>query len=93
MKAKDSKGDKNGIIHVKNTAEAVRYLSEKEGNIFLTTGSKELEAFLAVTDFENRIYARVLPSPAVVEKCVSLGLKGNHIIASRGLFQKSLIKL
>lgn len=40
--AKDSKGDKNGIIHVKNTAEAVRYLSEKEGNIFLTTGSKEL---------------------------------------------------
>ena len=28
--AKDSKGDKNGIIHVKNTAEAVRYLSEKE---------------------------------------------------------------
>ena len=33
--AKDSKGDKNGIIHVKNTAEAVRYLSEKEGNIFV----------------------------------------------------------
>ena len=55
--AKDSKGDKNGIIHVKNTAEAVRYLSEKEGNIFLTTGSKELVLWQGLPGHLERIFA------------------------------------
>ena len=56
--AKDSKGDKNGIIHVKNTAEAVRYLSEKEGNIFLTTGSKELVLWQGLPGHLERISAK-----------------------------------
>ena len=41
--AKDSKGDKNGIIHVKNTAEAVRYLphyrKQGTGSVAGTSGT------------------------------------------------------
>ena len=79
--AKDSKGDKNGIIHVKNTAEAVRYLSEKEGNIFLTTGSKELVLWQGLPGHLERIFARVLPVEASVHICRELGYSGRHIIA------------
>ena len=88
--AKDSKGDKNGIIHVKNTAEAVRYLSEKEGNIFLTTGSKELALWQELPGHLERIFARVLPVEASVHICRELGYSGRHIIAMQGPFSAEM---
>ena len=88
--AKDSKGDKNGIIHVKNTAEAVRYLSEKEGNIFLTTGSKELVLWQGLPGHLERIFARVLPVEASVHICRELGYSGRHIIAMQGPFSAEM---
>ena len=87
---KESEGDKNGIIHVKNTAEAVRYLSEKEGNIFLTTGSKELVLWQELPGHLERIFARVLPVEASVHICRELGYSGRHIIAMQGPFSVEL---
>lgn len=84
--------EENSMIWAKDVKEGARIVEGLKGNVLVTTGSKELEAFLAVTDFENRIYARVLPSPSVVEKCVSLGLKGNHIIAVQGPFSEEFNK-
>ena len=67
--AKDSKGDKNGIIHVKNTAEAVRYLSEKEGNIFVLRPEmkpvsrleKDYDKLMAFYDHGYEMMKRELP--------------------------------
>lgn len=73
-------------IHVSSAEEAAEWLKHKKGRIFLTTGSKELAAFTRIPDYENRIYARVLPLPSVLEACKTRGLKGRHVIGAQGPF-------
>ncbi len=74
------------VIEVNDTQEAVKYLNTVEGNILLTTGSKELEAFTGVSEYDTRIFARVLPSAEVVDKCNKLGFKGKALICMQGPF-------
>ncbi len=78
------------VITVQNTNEAASYLNTVEGNVLLTTGSKELEAFTSVKDFEKRLFARVLPTLSVVEKCTDLGFKGSNLICMQGPFSHEL---
>ncbi len=78
------------VITVQNTPEAAKYLDTVEGNVLLTTGSKELEVFTAVRDFERRLYARVLPSVEAVEKCIKLGFKGKNLICMQGPFSHEM---
>ena len=61
-----------------------------EGNIFVSTGSKEIELFSKIPDFENRVVARVLPSSESIEKCKRAGISQNRIIAMQGPFSKNL---
>lgn len=77
-------------INVKNTDEAVKILQKTEGKVLLTTGSKELEKFCKIDDFNNRLVARVLPSIEVIEHCYKLGLSGKNIIAMQGPFSKEM---
>lgn len=78
--------DTTGCIHVPDMAGAARYLAGTRGGALLTVGSKELEPFTTVEDFQERFYARVLPTADSVAKCASLGFSGNHIIAMQGPF-------
>ncbi len=78
------------VITVRNTNKAASYLNTVEGNALLTTGSKELEVFTTVKDFEKRLFARVLPTPSVVEKCTNLGFKGSNLICMQGPFSHEL---
>ena len=64
-----SDGSDCRIITVENIQAAVDFLKTTEGPVFVTTGSKELSAFLALQDWETRIYARVLSMPEVVKTC------------------------
>ena len=75
---------------VPDTEAAVAWLSEHPGKVLLTTGSKELEAYTAVENFTERLYPRVLPSVGVIQKCVSLGFPGSHIIAMQGPFSAGM---
>jgi len=77
-------------IIVKDTKEAARYLNTVEGNVLLTTGSKELEAFTCVENFKKRLYARVLPVPSVIENCNELGFSGSNLICMQGPFSHEL---
>lgn len=58
----------------------------RAGNILAATGSKEIAAYAAVTDWQNRVYARVLPTEASVRLCREAGLSDDHIIAAQGPF-------
>ena len=69
---------------VLDTAAAVDWLNAHPGKVLLTTGSKELEAYTAVQDFQTRLFPRVLPTASVLEKCAALGFLGAHIIAMQG---------
>ena len=59
-------GEKNReAIYVESTEKAAELLSGTEGNIFLTTGSKELSKFTVIPDYQERLFARVLSIPSV----------------------------
>ena len=47
-------------VFVESTEKAIEFLDQTEGNILLTTGSKELKAYSQIKDFAERVYARVL---------------------------------
>ena len=68
-----SDGSDCRIITVENIQAAVDFLKTTEGPVFVTTGSKELSAFLALPDWETRVYARVLSMPEVVKTCADMG--------------------
>ncbi len=61
-----------------------------EGNIFISTGSKEIAFFSAIPNFASRVWVRVLPSLSSIEKCKSIGLPSSHIIAMQGPFSQAL---
>ena len=69
-----------------NTASCAEALAETEGNILITTGSKELSIYTADEDVCSRLYARVLPSHESISLCEEAGLNGKHIIAMQGPF-------
>ena len=74
------------IHDFENAAACTKALAETEGNILLTTGSKELGIYAADENLRNRLYARVLPSHESISLCEDAGLSGKHIIAMQGPF-------
>ena len=84
VQRKESAAD-GDVVRVKSAEEAASYLEETTGNILLTTGSKELEAFARVS-VRARLFARVLPDPEVIKKCAACGFDSGHIIAMQGPF-------
>ena len=87
---KSEKTDDKNIIFVSNTKEAAEFLKEKQGNVFVTTGSKELGEFASVDNFKERIYARILPMPNMLEKCLSYGFETSHIYCMQGPFSEEM---
>ena len=78
------------IFYAENSAHAAELLSHTTGNIFLTCGSKEIEAFTVLEGYRDRVFARVLPMPDVIEKCQSLGFRSANISYMQGPFSKNL---
>lgn len=77
-----------GVVRVPSVQAAVEWLASREGNILVTTGSKELAAFSQLPDFATRVYARVLPTLPSLSACLDQGLSGRHIIAMQGPFSR-----
>ncbi|MCR4901329.1 MAG: precorrin-6A reductase [Butyrivibrio sp.] len=65
-------------------------LKEEIGNIFLTTGSKELPEFCKDENLRQRITARVIPNEESLKICYDNGLKGEQIVAMQGPFSREM---
>ena len=74
------------IHDFENAAACAKALTKTEGNILLTTGSKELGVYAAEEGLRGRLYARVLPSHESISLCEAAGLSGKQIIAMQGPF-------
>lgn len=77
-------------VTVPDTAAAADWLNVHPGRALLTTGSKELAAFTAVSGYRERLFPRVLPSVQALEVCAALGFPSAHIIAMQGPFDRAL---
>lgn len=83
-------GNSGDFISVESVAAAAEFLKGVSGNIFLTTGSKELDKYTVIPDYKTRCFARVLPSVEVLEKCNTLGFFGRNLIAMQGPFSEEI---
>ena len=83
-------GDTTDAICVHDFAEAVELLNHLDGNIFLTTGSKNLPDFTGVENYAERIALRVLPMENSLHTALSLGYKPASIVCMQGPFSKEL---
>lgn len=79
-------------VFVENTEAAVEYLNTTKGNVLLTTGSKELVKYTEVHDYQERLYARVLPMEEVLKSCNQIGFTGKHLICMQGPFSYEMNK-
>lgn len=71
--------------------EAARIVARKAGAVLLTTGSKDLPAYVgAVDDFAERLYVRILPVASSLAAASDLGIPTSHVIAMQGPFSKEL---
>ena len=88
LRLKRAESDLRGARVVENAAAAAAYLKEREGNILLTTGAKELAAYAALPP--ERLFPRVLPSHESLAACEALGIPHRNIIAMQGPFSREM---
>lgn len=77
-------------IFVDDMEAAIQYLAQTEGNILAATGSKELVAYTRLSNYRERVYARVLSIGDVALKCEELGFAGRHLICMQGPFSTQM---
>ncbi len=77
--------------HVRDAAEAAQRVARTAGNVLLTTGTKDLAAFVeTMPDFAERLYVRILPVRASLARAEELGIPAAHVIALQGPFSTQL---
>lgn len=74
------------IVYRGSAGDCAEYLRHTSGNIFLTTGSKELKRFASDETLRERLVARILPGEESLRLSREAGLSGWQIIAAQGPF-------
>ncbi len=79
-----------GPVWFATTQDCAKALEKTEGNILLTTGSKELSTFCANDAVKKRLYVRVLPGIESLELCQKQEIPGGQVLALQGPFSEEL---
>lgn len=74
---------------VEDIEQACEIANEKGNNIFIGTGSKNLDKYVQLIKGKNLI-ARVLPTSDVLKSCEELGFNADNIIAMKGPFSEEI---
>ena len=82
--------DNEMIKYFNSNEECAKALTQTNGNILLTTGSKELSLYAENEAIKNRLFARVIPSEESISICNSLDITGKNIIAMQGPFTEGM---
>ena len=82
--------DYDNITYFPDSAACAKALEKVEGNILLTTGSKELAVYGVEESVKSRLYVRVLPSVESIRLCMEQGIAGKQILALQGPFGTAL---
>lgn len=86
LRLKRNLGKEEGL-RLFNSNEACRdALEQVQGNILLTTGSKNLPVYCKSAALRNRLYVRVLPGVESLGICTEQGLHPSQILALQGPF-------
>ena len=86
----DISADYDNVQYFLNNEMCAEALKNTEGNILLTTGSKELSVYCAKQSVKERLYVRVLPGIESISLCMQNEISGKHILALQGPFSTQL---
>ncbi|MFV0343753.1 MAG: precorrin-6A/cobalt-precorrin-6A reductase [Anaerocolumna sp.] len=78
--------DTNDIIMVDSMEQVVSYLNKNDGNVLVTTGSKEIKILTKIIDYKTRLYVRILPDLEGLKHCLEEGFSPSHMICMQGPF-------
>lgn len=78
------------VRYFENNEACAKALEQLEGNILLTTGSKELAVYCSLEDVKKRLYVRVLPGLESLQLCMEQGIAGKQILALQGPFSTEM---
>lgn len=78
--------DDENIFKSDSLSEIIGWLNEQNGIIFSTLGVKEVHELRNISDFEKRVYVRVLPVESSLKACEEAGLDRSHVIDAMGPF-------
>lgn len=78
------------VFYFHSNEECAEALEKTEGNILLTTGSKELATYCSRPLVKDRLYVRILPGMESISICTELGIKGKQMIAMQGPFSTEM---
>ena len=82
----DDSYDYDKIRSFECNEDCAEALLQINGNILLTTGSKELSVYCGHENIKDRLYVRVLPGLESLSLCNENGIMGRHILALQGPF-------
>ena len=64
----------------------VDVLNAFDGNILSTLGSKSLPSLTRVSDYETRLWVRLIPTPDILDDCEKLGFDRTHVLLRKPPF-------
>lgn len=73
-----------------DTQAAIEFWMGQRATSFLQPEARSWEKYTALSDAGERIYARVLSLPSVMETCKGYGFEGKHLIGMQGPFSMEL---
>lgn len=79
-----------GIMAFPDCLSAAKWLNGQSGNVFLTTGMKELPVFAEHIQNRERIFARVLLQESIFDEMERSGLSKKQMICMQGPFTREL---
>ena len=92
--ARDTEGESAGsgadIYEAASMREAAEILRGIPGNLFVTTGSRDLPLLAQIIGDPARLFVRVLPFADSLQVCADCGIPAGHVIAMQGPFTREL---
>lgn len=82
--------DYANIKYFPDNETCAKALENTDGNILLTTGSKELSVYCKEQSVKERLFVRVLPGIESIGFCMQNDIVGKHILALQGPFSTML---
>lgn len=82
--------DEENCKYFYDIKSCVKELCKTQGNILLTTGSKNLEDFSKDENLKKRLIVRILPSVESLKICNENKIEGKQIIAMQGPFSQEM---
>ncbi len=86
MRIKRDASKMEGVMIIPSIDDVPKILDDVEGNILVTTGSKEADIYTKIHGFKERVFIRVLPTPSSLQRCLDLGYPNRNVICAQGPF-------